>query len=46
MLQLSGVFKEIRWIERPLPELLWLAFLHDLYGYKAGSQIAIRLSGR
>ncbi len=44
MLQIPGGFEEMRWIERPLPELLWLAFLHDLYGYEAGSQIAIGLA--
>ncbi len=41
---LLGGFHEFAWVDRPLPELLWLGLLHKRYGFERGSELAIDLA--
>jgi hypothetical protein len=39
-----GVFKEVRWIEIILPELLWIALLNDKYGLRMGAELSLAVA--
>lgn len=41
---LLGGFHEFAWVDRPLPELLWLGLLHKSYGFERGSELATDLA--
>ncbi len=41
---LLGGFPEFAWVDRPLPELLWLGLLHKSYGFERGSELALDLA--
>lgn len=39
-----GALDEVKWLDGPLPELLWLAFLNDRHGFKKGARLALRVA--
>lgn len=39
-----GVFKEVRWMEIILPELLWIALLNDKYGLLKGAELSLNVA--
>lgn len=44
LLQLSGEFRDAPWLDRPLPELIWIGLLHDRLGFERGSDCASALA--
>jgi hypothetical protein len=39
-----GQMGEVKWLDGPLPELLWLALLNDRYGLRRGADVGLRLA--
>jgi hypothetical protein len=39
-----GQMGEVKWLDGPLPELLWLALLNDTHGLRIGANLAVRLA--
>lgn len=39
-----GGLEEVKWLERPLPELLWLALLNKRHGHQRGAALGLSLA--
>lgn len=39
-----GGLQEVKWVDVPLPELLWLALLNHRYGLKRGAELAVAVA--
>ena len=39
-----GGFQEVKWVDVPLPELLWLALLNHRYGLSRGAELGLSIA--
>lgn len=41
LVKMSGPWRDIHWVDQPLPELLWLGLLNEQYGLQVGAALGL-----